>query len=182
MADQPAPARAPTSTTPATVETQQSSPVPAVNVISGAESLLGTETHVGIAVRVKSSGGPSVLVIPDVNGAKTGAYPVYITKPITLELEKLQTFLKNKGVTLPEALSNLLKDTSIACNAFYFTANNGPLLMMFNLQFNKGLIASLTGDKDIGELFDIEGVAVRVFRCAEDKFPALQKYAEELSA
>jgi hypothetical protein len=171
MADAPKPAEAP----------QESLPVPAVNVISGAESLLGTETHVGIAVRIKSSGGPSVLVIPDVKGAKTGAYPVYITKPITLELAKLQKFLENKKVELPKELSDLLKDTSISCNAFYFTANNGPLLMMFTLQFNKGLIASLTGDSDIGDLFDIEGVSARVFRCSEDKFPALQKYAAELS-
>jgi|RhiMetdeSRZDD1v2_1073273.scaffolds.fasta_scaffold34414_3 hypothetical protein len=159
----------------------ESLPVPTVDVISGAESLLGTETHVGITVRVKSSGGPSVLVIPDVKGAKTGAFPVYITKPITLELAKLQKFLANKNVELPKELSDLLKDTSVACNAFYFTANNGPLLMMFTLQFNKGLIGSLTGDPDIGDLFDIEGVSARVFRCSEDKFPALQKYAAELA-
>ena len=159
----------------------ESLPVPTVDVISGAESLLGTETHVGITVRVKSSGGPSVLVIPDVKGAKTGAFPVFITKPITLELAKLQKFLANKNVELPKELSDLLKDTSVACNAFYFTANNGPLLMMFTLQFNKGLIGSLTGDPDIGDLFDIEGVSARVFRCSEDKFPALQKYAAELA-
>jgi len=165
---------------------KESLPVPAVNVISGAESLLGTETHVGIAVRVKSSGGPSVLMIPDVKGAGTGAYPVYITKPITFELAKLQAFLEKKGGgKLPPPLDNLLKDASVACNAFYYTAANGPLLMMFTLQFNKGLLASLLGEKDgespISDLFDIEGVAVRVFRCAEDKFPALQKYAAELS-
>jgi hypothetical protein len=164
---------------------QESLPVPAVNVISGAESLLGTETHVGIAVRVKSSGGPSVLMIPDVKGAKTGAHPVYITKPITLELDKLKNFLEKKGVDLPDPLGDLLKDSSVACNAFYYTANNGPLLMMFTLQFNKGLISSLLGEQDgdntISDLFDIEGVSARVFRCAKDKFPALQKYAAELS-
>jgi hypothetical protein len=168
-------------TSPDQEQSQQSSPVPAVSVISGAESLLGPETHVGIAVRVKSSGGPSVLVIPDVEGAKTGAYPVYITKPITLELKKLTDFLAKKNIKLPSELDNLLKDSSVACNAFYYTANDGPLLMMFTLQFNKGLIASLMGDDSLSELFDIEGVAARVFRCTEDKFPALQKYAAELS-
>lgn len=166
-------------------EVKESLPVPAVNVISGAESLLGSKTHVGIAVRVKSSGGPSVLMIPDVKEVKSGGSPVYITKPITLELAKLRAFLEKKEVTLPEPLDNLLQDASVACNAFYYTAANGPLLMMFALQFNKGLIASLLGEKDgdsaISDLFDIEGVAVRVFRCAEDKFPALQKYAAELS-
>jgi len=169
--DNPVPADAP----------QESLPVPPVNVLSGAESLLGTETHVGIAIRVKSSGGPSVLVIPDVKGAKTGAFPVYITKPIRLDLVKLQSFLKKKDVTLPDELNNLLKDTSVACDAFYYTANNGPLLMMFTLQFNKGLISSLTGDPDIGQLFDIEGVSARVFRCSDDKFKVLQKYAAELA-
>ncbi len=147
---------------------QESLPVPAVDVISGAESLLGTETHVGIAVRVKSSGGPSVLMIPDVEGAKTGAHPVYITKPIALDLDKLKKFLEKKKVHLPGPLGDLLKDSSVACNAFYYTANNGPLLMMFTLQFNKGLIASLLGEKDgdnpISELFDIEGVSARVFQ------------------
>jgi hypothetical protein len=174
MADQPA---NPPADTP-----QESLPVPPVNVLSGAESLLGTETHVGVAIRVKSSGGPSVLVIPDVKGAKTGAFPVYITKPIRLELEKLNNFLEKKSVQLPKELSDLLKDTSVACDAFYYTANNGPLLMMFTLQFNKGLISSLTGDQDVGDLFDIEGVAARVFRCSEDKFPVLQKYAAELAS
>lgn len=167
-------------------EVKESLPVPAVNVISGVESFLDTKTHVGISVRVKSSGGPSVLMIPDVKEVKSGGSPVYITKPITLELAKLEAFLEKKEVTLPPPLANLLKDASVACNAFYYTAANGPLLMMFALQFNKGLIASLLGeekpgDSSISDLFDIEGVAVRVFRCAEDKFPALQKYAAELS-
>jgi hypothetical protein len=162
-------------------ESLESLPVPPVNVLSGAESLLGTETHVGIAIRVRSSGGPSVLVIPDVKGAKTGAFPVYITKPIRLELEKLKTFLNRKEVSLPPEVDELLKDTSVACDAFYYTANNGPLLMMFTLQFKKGLISTLTGDPDVGELFDIEGVTARVFRCSEGKFPVLQKYAAELA-
>ena len=75
----------------------------------------------------------------------------------------------------------MLNDASVACDAFYYTANNGPLLMMFTLQFNKGLISSLTGDPDVGDLFDIEGVSARVLRCADDKFPVLQKYAAELA-
>ena len=162
-------------------KSQPSSLVPAVNVISGAESLLGPETHVGIAVRVKSSGGPSVLVIPDVEGVKTGEYPVYITKPITLELAKLRAFLEKKDIKLPSEIDRLLKDSSVACNAFYYTANNGPLLMMFTLRFNKGLLSSLIGDDSLSDLFDIEGVSARVFRCTKDKFPVLQKYAAELS-
>jgi hypothetical protein len=165
-------------------EPRISLPVPAVNVTSGSEALLDGGTHVGIAVRVRSSGGPSVLMVPDFEGVKAGTSPVYITRPISLELDKLRKVLEKKGVTLPEPLDKLLKDTRVACNAFYYTANNGPLLMMFTLQFNKGLFTSLFGDddQDIVELFDIEGVALRVFRCGADKFSVLQKYAAELSA
>lgn len=163
-------------------DSQPSLPVPAVNVVSGAESLLDGNTHVGIAVRVKSSDEPAVLMVPDVEQTKTGVSPVFITRPITLELEKFKKFLENKGVKLPKELENLLKDTSVACNAFYYTAANGPLLLMFSLQFTKGLIASLSGDEDLGDLFDIEGVSVRVFRCPESKFPVLQNYATELSS
>lgn len=156
-------------------------PMPPVDVLSGAESLADSATHYGISVRVKSSGGPSVLMIPDVKGVRSGAFPVYITRPISLELKKLEAFLSRKA-PLPQEISGLLKDSSVSCNALYYTANNGPLLMMFSLQFNKGLIASLTGDSDLGDLFDIEGVSARVIRCAEDKFPLLQKYAAELAA
>jgi hypothetical protein len=162
-----------------------SAPVPALNVLSGAEELVdldmeGKDVHVGIAVGLKSGAGTSVLTIPDVTKVGAGKSPIYITKPITLELKKLQKFLTKKGVTLPSALDGLLNDTTLSCDALYIKTNNGPLLMMFQVQFTKGLIASLTNDPDIGDLFDITGVAVRVFRCSKENFPVLQNYAAEL--
>jgi hypothetical protein len=178
------PPKTPEPKTPVTdlAKLNESLPVPAVNVISGTDTLLDSKNHIGIAVRVKSAGGPSVLVIPDVAGVKEGTNPVYITRPLKLELANLQAFLTAKGVDLPDSIKRLLNDASVACNAFYFTAKNGPLLMQFALQFDEGLIKSLTGDEDIGKLFDVEGVSVRVFRCSEAAFPNLQKYAAELTA
>ena len=161
-------------------ETQKSVAVPETNVISGVEEFLDGQNHVGIAITVESDGKTSVLTIPDVGKVTAGESPVYITKPIVLKLDNLRKFLNKKKVTLPPAIDGLLKDASLSCDAFYFTANSGPLLMMFQIQFTKGLIASLTGDKDIGELFDIKGAAVRVFRCSKEKFPTLESYAAEL--
>jgi hypothetical protein len=161
-------------------EPQTSVAVPETNVISGVEEFLDGQNHVGIAITVESDGKTSVLTIPDVGKVTAGGSPVYITKPIVLKLDNLRKFLNKKKVTLPPAIDGLLKDASLSCDAFYFTANSGPLLMMFQLQFTKGLIASLTGDKDIGELFDIKGAAVRVFRCSKEKFPTLESYAAEL--
>jgi hypothetical protein len=101
----------------------------------------------------------------------------------------LADFLKNKDITIPKELDGLLKDTSVSCDAFYFTRDTpedkgkkpGPRLMQFRLQFNKGLIKSLTGDEDIGKLFDIKGIYVRYIKCAPDELKLLTAYAAELA-
>lgn len=147
-------------------------------VISGAEKQLDGKTHAGIAVMVSSDGQPSTLMIPDVAGVKDGE-PVYITKPIRISGEHLKKFLAKKGVDLPEAVSNLIEDTKISCEAFYYT-KDGPMLLMFALKFEEGLIASLTGDKDLGDLFDVKGASVRLLRCEENAFDVLKQYAAML--
>jgi hypothetical protein len=53
--------------------------------------------------------------------------------------------------------------------------------MMFALKFDKGLIGTLTESEDLGNLFDIQGAAVRVLRCSEESFGVLQDYSAELS-
>ena len=53
---------------------------------------------------------------------------------------------------------------------------------MFALKFDKGLIGTLTGDEDLGNLFDIQGAAVRVLRCPKGSYEVLQKYAAGLAA
>jgi hypothetical protein len=167
---------------PAPETPQQSVAFPGGNVISGVDAMTDGKTHVGIAIAVTSGGQTSVLMIPDVAAVKAGDSPVYITKPIKLELVKLNTFLGKKGIILPDEVQNLLKDTSVSCDAFYFTANTGPKLMQFTLQFNKGLIASLTKDDDIGALFDVKGAYVRYFQCDKDGYNKLKAYATELQA
>ena len=175
--------------------------IPQINVLSGTEEMLGDTTHVSVAVVVASGGKESTLMISDVAAIASGGAPVYITKPISLEGRKLVTFLNNKGVKdLPSEVVAFLKATTITCNAFYVTANktvddtkatpeekkaaeaqvsSGPILVMFSIEFDD-LIGKLTGDTSIKELFQIKGTSLRVFRCPEDKYPLLQKYAKEL--
>lgn len=149
------------------------------DVLSGAEKLADGETHTGIAVMVTSDGKPSTLMIPDVGKIKEGQ-PVYITKPIRINGENLKDFLKVKGVSLPDAVSNLIEDTKISCEAFYWT-QDGPLLMMFALKFEEGLIGKLTEEPELGKLFDVQGAAVRVIRCPPSSFDVLKQYAAGLS-
>ena len=148
-------------------------------VLSGTEGMLDGEKHFGIAVNMESGGKPSTLMIPDVTKVSEGA-PVFITKPVVLELEKFKTFLQNKKIELPEPIAELLTDTSIGCNAFYFS-NNGPQLMMFEISFKKGLIESLTGDADLGALFDITGASARYIKCTKADFETLKQYAAILA-
>ena len=160
-------------------------------VIAGAETLFGDQIRIGAELRIKSSGGPSALRVADVTGVPKGE-PIYITKPIRLEGKKLRNFLvKKKVLTLKEEnkpngevnekYGNLIADATISCEAFYFTVGTAPLLMMFDLELKDGLITTLTGDADLGELFDITGASVRLFRCKEQDFPKLQKYAAQLA-
>jgi hypothetical protein len=168
---------------PAETPQQQSVAFPGGNEISGVDQMIDGLNHVGIAVAVTSSGQTSVLMIPDVKQVKDGTSPVYITKPIRLELTKLKAFLASKGVNLPEEVQNLLNDATVACDAFYYTAGSGPKLMQFTLQFKDGLIKSLTGDPDIGSLFDVKGAYVRYFQCPkEGGYAKLKAYAAELQA
>jgi len=150
------------------------------DVIAGTEQLLDGETHVGIAVLVSSDGMPSTLMIPDAGGVKDGK-PVFITKPIRINGENLKNFLGKKGVELPDPLTKLIQNTQISCEAFYYT-KDGPLLMIFAIKFEGGLIKTLTGDDDLENLFSIQGASVRVFRCLKGSFEVLKQYAAGLAA
>jgi hypothetical protein len=156
-------------------------PAKQAKVLSGAEPLLDGNEHIGISVQVTSGGGLANLMIPDVNKVKDGS-PVYLTNRIELNGKNLKEFLTAKGVALPDQIEALLIDTAISCEAFYYTTNEkGPLLVMFAVQFEKGLINSLTGSEDLGKLFDIKGGSIRVLKCEQGDFDKLQKYAAELT-
>lgn len=105
-----------------------------------------------------------------------------------IDAKDLIKFLRNANITLPEMLmeSARIADTKISCEAFYYTTS-GPLLLMFELVFRNeegkaGLIKTLTGVKALGELFDVQGAFVRLFRCPQESFPALRQYCARLSA
>jgi hypothetical protein len=127
-------------------------------------------------------------MIPDVTKISTGA-PVYITKPIRIDGKNLKEFLNAKKIALPAAIGGdgtdknpgLIANLKISCEAFYFTTD-GPLLMMFALTVQDGLIKSLTGDEALGKLFDVQGASVRILRCPASSYSVLQDYVAELTA
>lgn len=86
----------------------------------------------------------------------------------------------NAAVTV-QPQGGLIEDTTISCEAFYFTTN-GPLLMMFALRFNRGLIESLTNDPALGALFDVKGASVRILRCKPEAFDTLKDYVAALTS
>ena len=168
-------------------------------VLSGVDNFIDGNTHVGIAVRMTSSGVPSTLVIPDAGGVKDGA-PVFLTRPIRLEGKNLKKFLIAKGVLtlktandtsddpeVNETVGKFLNIATISLEAFYFTTK-GPLLMMFDLSTKGtingqevGVIGALTDDPSLSQLFDVTGASVRIFRCPKGSYRVLEKYAAALS-
>jgi len=56
----------------------------------------------------------------------------------------------------------------------------GPLLMMFEVAVDGGLIGTLSGDANLGKLFDVNSVMLRVLRCPAGKRSVLEKYVREL--
>ena len=157
-------------------------------VLSGAQKFADGTVHVGAAIMVTSDGNPSTLMIPDALNIPKGA-PVYITKPIRIDGKNLKDFLTAKKITLPPAIGGdgtdknpgLIANLKISCEAFYFTTD-GPLLMMFALVVQDGLIKSLTGDEALGKLFDVQGASVRILRCPASSYSVLQDYVTELTA
>lgn len=163
-----------------TTTTEEITPKPeSAPVLSGTDGLLDGNSHVGVAVNLSSGTGLSTLMIPDVGGV-TGGQPVFITRPIALEGANLKAFLAAKGVTLPKAATDLIADTTISCDAFYYSKD--VMLMMFALKFDKGLIKSLTNDDSLAALFDVKGASLRIIKCKKESFSVLQKYAAGLSA
>ena len=167
-------------------------------------TMLDGNVHVGVAIGLTTSGKPSALVVPDVAGVGKGTAPVYLTKPLRIELENILNYLESKAPgtkkTLQEnkALSGFLKNTSVSIDSFYYRKAPDPtppatekgagiLLMQFALNFTKGegqggLIGDLTGDENLSKLFDVTGIALRVLQCGTDDVKVLQYYVDALSA
>jgi hypothetical protein len=122
-----------------------------------------------------------------------GKEPVSVPGPVELVGKDLTDLLIAKGILhkktdsdeLKESIGGFLKNTPITVDAFYFTSN-GPLFMVFELQ-PRGLrgeepIQALTGDKELGGLFEVTSASARVLCCTEGSFETLRRYAAELSA
>ena len=196
--------------TPAASNTTEKNPeIPSGKVLSGADDLFDGATHVGVAIEVAASGDVAYVMIPDATRIKEGR-PIFITAPVQIEGKNLSNFLKAKGVQLDDnALGRLLKDVRIGCEAFYFSTEKekldteekvkayneanpgadkkkddeverGPLLMMFEVAVDNGLIGTLSGDPDLGSLFDINSVMLRVLRCPASKRSVLEDYVRAL--
>lgn len=175
-----------------TSETNENKPiVPSGKVLSGADNLFDGKTHIGVAIEVSASGKVAYLIIPDVTAIDRGS-PVFITAPIKIEGENLKKFLEDKGFTIThDALRGLLEQTSIGCEAFYFSkktikndkkedVESSSLLMMFEIKTDKGLIKKLTQDDSLSNLFDINSMMLRVFRCPESERDVLVNYVRSL--
>lgn len=161
--------------------------VPNSSMLSGADDLTFNETCIGVSINLKSSGIPSSLVIPDVSGVKDGK-PVFITKRLVLDGKNFKKFLTAKGLIKEDQkdeggnpLINLIGDTSISCEAFYYS-KSGPMLMIFEVNIGEGLIKNLTGDEDLGNLFDITGANLRVLRITKpEDIEILDQYVARLT-
>ncbi|OQW75611.1 MAG: hypothetical protein BVN35_08145 [Proteobacteria bacterium ST_bin11] len=155
--------------------------------------MLDGKYHVGVAVDLTASGAKSSLIIPDAASVTNGKSPVFVDKPIRIQGKKLNNFLAKKKINVPDKAQNLLKDTTVSLNAFYYrgdqkdeTTQNvtktGVTLMSFEVGFTNGIISSLTGDPDFQELFDVKGASLRILRCDKKDLPELQAYVKALTS
>jgi hypothetical protein len=176
------------------------------------KTMLDGKLHVGFAVGLKTGDDPSALVVPDVAAAVDGTSPVYLTKPLTLNLDKILAYLSKKDGELAKdklekkypALAKFLESTTVAIDSFYYRNGKAAvttppdkvakavarlMLMQFELNFaaadatgKAGLIKSLTGDDDLSALFEVTSLSLRVLQCDEESEETLQAYIDALAA
>lgn len=173
-------------------------------------TMLDGKVHVGVAVGLRTGDRPSALVVPDVTGVTSGTSPVYLAKPLKIELNKIVAYLDKKSPGTKQTLEDnqtlkgFLTNTSVSIDSFYYKKaetqeagtpkeNDGLLLMQFALNFTKadaddanedqtgGLIGSLTGDSDLSAMFDITSLSLRALQCGKDNVKVLQNYVDGLS-
>ena len=63
-----------------------------------------------------------------------------------------------------------------------YAVDEGPILIMFTIQFDKGIIGALTDNESLSNLFDITGGSIRVIRCPGNRRGDLEKYVQMLQA
>lgn len=146
-------------------------------LLAGLEKKLDGNTHVSLAIEFNGNQS-STLMIPDLSGTA----PVYIDNKIEIDGKKLTAFFKNKYTDIyskfPDKLQSLIDKTTAECSAFYYQ-KNGPLLMIFSLGFEGGLLSALLGD-GIDEIFDVKSFSLRLFKCPNTMFQDLKDYVDLL--
>ena len=65
---------------------------------------------------------------------------------------------------------------------FDYKSEKGRNLAFRDKEGKAGFIKRLTGVEALGELFDVQGAFVRVFRCPRESFPSLRQYCARLAA
>ncbi len=105
---------------------------------------------------------------------------VVIPKRSNIDGKELKAFFKARGPDLPTTIGNLIVDTAIWCYAFYYSKD--VVLTIFTLRSETGLIATLTGDANLGNLFELKGAAMRLSKCPKASINVLEKYVTSLAA
>lgn len=97
----------------------------------------------------------------------------FSTNKKKLSAEEAEEYKKGRSLTesTTPKLSEVIKG---------FEVEAGPLLMMFEVTSDGGLIKSLTDDDALSDLFDIGGISLRVLRCPASSKDVLVKYVESL--
>jgi hypothetical protein len=146
--------------------------------LAGADKMKGkTDARISLAINVATNRDDlSTIMITDL---KEFDGPVYITNPVRINGANLKKLLEGK-VRLDDKVKKCIEDGMISCEAFYYT-KSGPLLMVFQLNFEKGLLTDLGGE-EVGNLFDIHGASLRVLRVPNDQaLETLEEYCAALS-
>jgi hypothetical protein len=128
---------------------------------------------------------------------REGKELVCIQGPTELDGRGLRDLLVSKGILhatansneLREAVGAFLKNVPVTVDALY-VAEHGPFLVMFDVKTTTtdkagdemGVIAGLTGDRELEALFVATDASVRVLCSSRKGFEALRRYAAELAA
>lgn len=184
---------------PKTVPKQSDSQVPVAAAPAGAPIGIGEglfspnagadgKTHFSASIDLATDGHPASLLIDNPGETGTvqgGGTSVCLTHPLKVKFEHLKDYLGTQGATVPESLSNVMERAELDCVAFYYR-DSGPMLLSIALKCSDeqkgGLIAALTNSPELGKLFDVEGVSLRVLKCPEACQEELETYWKAVSA
>lgn len=145
--------------------------------------------HSSRELHVASCGKASTLCILDITPQSVP--PFFIPKSVVIEGTVIRDFLDKTGIEVPERLRGTLSGSKVSLSAFYYdprspqgdqaVQDSGPLLMIFEIKLDKGLMADLMGP-EVGSIFDVYGASLRLLRIpTKDDLETLKRYWATLS-